>query len=96
MQPGEETIGKELWELTWAVIENFRFCPNLKEELFGALQQSPRASEATTPALPEGEGQVTPDHGAVVSDYECTQKGRACHSKILTLSYMWVIVDGYH
>lgn len=35
--PGEETIGAELWALTWAVVgERFRFCPGLREELFGA------------------------------------------------------------
>ena len=37
--PGEETIGAELWALTWAVVgERFRFCPGLREELFGGLE----------------------------------------------------------
>ncbi len=35
-EPGEETIGAELWRLTWAVVDDrFRFCPGLQEELFG-------------------------------------------------------------
>lgn len=44
-QPGEETIGKELWELTWAVIENFKFCPKLKEDLFGGTNDQPQQPE---------------------------------------------------
>jgi hypothetical protein len=44
-QPGEDTIGKELWELTWAVIENFKFCPKLKEDLFGTEQQQQQPVE---------------------------------------------------
>jgi len=33
-KPGDDTIGQELWQLTWAVLENFSFCPNLMLDLF--------------------------------------------------------------
>lgn len=54
MQAGEETIGKELWDLTWAVIEKFKFCPNLKEELFGAVEHVPNV-----PANPSEVSSIT-------------------------------------
>jgi len=36
-EPGEDTIGAELWKLTWTIVDGFETCNNLKEELFGSM-----------------------------------------------------------
>ncbi|KAM3570707.1 hypothetical protein VYU27_007231 [Nannochloropsis oceanica] len=61
-EEGEETIGRELWDLTWAVaIERFTFCPGLREELFGGVveeEQGGRVVEGVV--VPQEELEPTP------------------------------------
>ena len=67
-EEGEETVGRELWDLTWAVAaERFTFCPGLREELFGGVVEEEQGGrgvegvmvpqeelEPTSTALEEG------------------------------------------
>jgi hypothetical protein len=58
-EPGEETIGAELWQLTWAVVEGrFRFCPGLRGELFGGEEGQPQQQRQSAPgeAVPPMQG----------------------------------------
>lgn len=89
--PGEETIGAELWALTWAVVdERFRFCPGLQQELFGAaataggggsvVQQpppphEPMAAELTGP-LPAEEQELELEGDAAPSSYSQRPPGK--------------------
>mmetsp|Transcript_1272 Transcript_1272/g.2489 ORF Transcript_1272/g.2489 Transcript_1272/m.2489 type:complete len:93 (+) Transcript_1272:746-1024(+) len=48
-QPGDDTIGQELWEFTWTIIDGFQFCPTLREELFPS--STPTTPRPLAPAL---------------------------------------------
>jgi len=63
-EEGEETIGRELWDLTWAVVaERFTFCPGLREELFGGMveeEQEQGEREGEVVMVPQEEVEPTP------------------------------------
>ncbi|CAM9587535.1 unnamed protein product [Choristocarpus tenellus] len=44
--PGEDTIGKELWDLTYAMVDTYQSCPGLMQEVF------PGSGEPTSPLPP--------------------------------------------